>query len=382
MGKSIGSGLGLGNIFEGSIEGQGVQQRSIQTEGQRELLDALTSLLVPQVGQGVTPFQGTRPGEVPFGPLQQQALGLAGGFGPGISAGLSAFGQFDPSQGQGFLDQAQGAVQQGLAFDPTQNILDALRPGQQLAQRNFERNTVPFLAERFGATSGASGSLNRALAEAGVDLSLGLGAQAAPFLGQAALNQPGIQFQGANLFSQLSQGPGALAQQGLQLGSQGLGQLAGLGGLQQGLPIGQARAEQARFTEAQPFANPFLAQFGPLALGTPAIENIAFQGFREPSLFEQVAPIAGGALAASDERLKEDIEPIDNALEKIDKLDGKTYHFKAKPIGKMNAGLIAQDIEEILPEAVVEVEGVKYVDYNAVIGLLVNAVKELKRKVG
>lgn len=382
MGGALGAGLGLGNIFEGSIEGQRVQQAETLTGGQRGLLDAITSLLIPQVGRGVTPFQGLRPSEVPFGPLQQQAFGMAGGLGPGIGAGLGAFGQFDPSQGQQFLDQAGQALTAGLGADPTQDILAAFEPSRQLARRGFQQQTVPNLLERFGATSGASGALNRALAEAGAGLELGLSAQTAPFIGGAALQQPGLQFQGAQLGGQLAGVPGQLGQQGLQLGGQGLQQLLGIGGLQQRLPIGQAAAQQQRFLEAQPQFNPFLSQFGPLALRTPAIENIAFQGFREPSIFEQVAPVAGAAIgAASDRRLKENIKSIDNALDKIEKLDGKTYHFKIKPDVEQ-AGLIAQDIERVLPEAVIEKDGIKYVDYNAVIGLLVNAVKELDRKVG
>lgn len=284
-------------VFEGSVEGQGTQQLSTLSGGQSGILDAIIGLLGPQIGQGITPFQGTRPGEVPFGPLQQQAFGLAGGLGQGIGAGLQGFGQFDPSQGQNFLGQAGGALQRGLGFDPTQNILDAFEPSRQLATRGFQQDVVPDLLERFGATSGRSGPLNQALSEAGANLQLGLSAQTAPFIGQAALNQPGVQFQGAQLGGQLAGIPGQLAGQGANLGIQGLQQLLGIGGQQQQLAIGQAGAEQARFAEAQPFSNPFLNLLGP-ALGTQAFENVVFQGFREPSLFEKFGPTAGAFAGA------------------------------------------------------------------------------------
>lgn len=271
----------MSDIFGGGGGGAEVQQVPTLTGGQRELLDALTSLLTPQVGRGITPFQGIRPGEVPFGPLQQQGFGLAGGLAPGIGAGLDLFGQtlgqFDPTQGQGFLGQAQGALQQGLGFDPTQDILRAFEPSRRLAMRGFEQDIVPGLLERFGATSGPSGPLNRALAEAGAGLELGLSAQTAPYIGQAALQQPGLQFAGAGLGGQLAGVPGQLAQQGAQLGGMStdlLSQLFNIGGLQQQLPRGVAGAEQARFMEAQPYANPFLTQFGPLALGTQAFQNV------------------------------------------------------------------------------------------------------------
>ncbi len=279
----------MGDFFGGGGDSGGggfdATQVTTQTGGQRELLDLLTSFLSGQFQggqlQGITPFQGTRPGEVPFSPLQQQGFGLAGGLTPAIGAGINLFGQalnqFDPAQGQQFLGQAGQAVQAGLDFDPTQNILDALEPGRQLALSTFQQDIVPNLLERFGATSGASGALNKALSEAGANLSLGLGAQAAPFLGAAALQQPGVQFQGAGLAGNLAQLPGVLAQQGTRLGAQGvdlLSQLINIGGLQRTLPQGVAGAEQARFLEGQPQANPFLAQFGPLALGTQAFTTV------------------------------------------------------------------------------------------------------------
>ncbi len=286
----------MGDFLEPT--GGGTQAVSTLAPGQENLLAALTNLLIPQVGQGVTPFQGTRPGEVPFGPLQQQAFGLAGGLAPGIGAGLDLFGQsisgFDPSQGQGFLGQAQGALQQGLGFNPTQDILQAFEPSRRLAMRGFEQDIVPNLLERFGATSGPSGPLNKALAEAGAGLQLGLSAQTAPFIGQAALQQPGLQFAGAGLGGQLAGVPGQLAQQGAQLGGMGaglLGQLFNIGGLQQQLPQGIAGAEQARFLEAQPFANPFLAQFLGPALGTQA--RTAFQKPSGPSPLSQIAGLFG-----------------------------------------------------------------------------------------
>lgn len=289
----------MGDFFGGG--GTDIEQVPTLTSGQRGLLDAFTSLLTSQVGRGITPFQGIRPGEVPFGPLQQQAFGLAGGLGPGIGAGIDLFGQtlggFDPGRAQGLLGTSEQALQRGLGFDPTQDILSALEPGRQLAQRQFEQETVPFLLERFGATSGPSGALNRALSEAGADLSLGLGAQAAPFLGQAALQQPGIQFQGAGLGGNLAQLPGQLALQGAQLGGIGtdlLSQLFNIGGLQQQLPRGIAGAEQQRFEEAQPFRNPFLTQFGPLALGTQAFQNVGVQ--QPPGLGSSVLPGLGSLL--------------------------------------------------------------------------------------
>ena len=90
----------------------------------------------------------------------------------------------------------------------------------------------------------------------------------------------------------------------------------------------------------------------------------------------------------SDERLKENIQPIEGALSKVGQLRGMTFTYT--PDGKESAGLIAQDVEKVLPSAVTEIElplkqddGEKYkvLQYDQTIGLLVEAIKELTAKV-
>lgn len=84
------------------------------------------------------------------------------------------------------------------------------------------------------------------------------------------------------------------------------------------------------------------------------------------------------AYYASDIRLKSNIKKIDGALDKIDKISGYTFDMD----GKREAGIIAQEIKEVLPEVVGEFEkdGEVYlnVDYPKIIALLIEAIKELK----
>ena len=84
------------------------------------------------------------------------------------------------------------------------------------------------------------------------------------------------------------------------------------------------------------------------------------------------------AYYASDIRLKSNIKKIDGALDKIDKISGYTFDMN----GKREAGIIAQEIKEVLPEVVGEFEkdGEMYlnVDYPKIIALLIEAIKELK----
>ncbi|AOV62352.1 hypothetical protein S420910_164 [Synechococcus phage S-CAM7] len=79
----------------------------------------------------------------------------------------------------------------------------------------------------------------------------------------------------------------------------------------------------------------------------------------------------------SDERLKTNIAKIEDPLEVISHLEGVKFNWIAD--GSDDVGLIAQDVERCLPEAVTEHKDVKSVNYNGVVGLLVESVKELSK---
>jgi hypothetical protein len=95
--------------------------------------------------------------------------------------------------------------------------------------------------------------------------------------------------------------------------------------------------------------------------------------------------------SVSDERLKENIEVIENSVEKIKKLKGVTFIYKKDK--KKGTGLIAQDLQKVLPEAVYttetiadEVNGQKSnehlaIHYGNTVGLLVEAIKELEARI-
>jgi len=87
-----------------------------------------------------------------------------------------------------------------------------------------------------------------------------------------------------------------------------------------------------------------------------------------------------GWVANSDERLKTDLVPIENGLEKVASLRSVIGRYLTDDEDKKRAFLIAQDVEKVLPEAVVTIEetGDMGVNYTEVIPLLVAAIKELK----
>ena len=100
--------------------------------------------------------------------------------------------------------------------------------------------------------------------------------------------------------------------------------------------------------------------------------------------------VAGGNVTAySDERLKTNVNTIDNALDIVDQLRGVSFEWKKS--GEHSIGVIAQEVEKVLPELVVtgeaknpeteEIEEVKSVDYGKITGVLINAIKELRAEV-
>tara|TARA_B100001093_G_C26860261_1_gene1029796 strand:+ start:5742 stop:7040 length:1299 start_codon:yes stop_codon:yes gene_type:complete len=88
----------------------------------------------------------------------------------------------------------------------------------------------------------------------------------------------------------------------------------------------------------------------------------------------------------SDKRLKEDITKINNAIDKVKQLEGITYTLKSD--GNRLTGLIAQDLQKVLPEAVYETETLDEnkenhlaIRYGNTVGLLVEAIKEQQEQI-
>ena len=90
--------------------------------------------------------------------------------------------------------------------------------------------------------------------------------------------------------------------------------------------------------------------------------------------------------SASDIRLKENIETIEDSVEKVKKLRGVTFNYKKD--GSKSTGLIAQELEKVLPEVVYETHDLhdeedkyKAVRYGNIVGLLVEAIKDQQKQI-
>ncbi len=102
----------------------------------------------------------------------------------------------------------------------------------------------------------------------------------------------------------------------------------------------------------------------------------------------------GNVTAYSDARLKTNVNTIDNALDIVDQLRGVSFDWIES--GKHSIGVIAQEVEKVLPELVItqevtdgqteenpnpETKEIKSVDYGKMVGVLINAIKELRAEV-
>ena len=92
--------------------------------------------------------------------------------------------------------------------------------------------------------------------------------------------------------------------------------------------------------------------------------------------------LQGQLYVQSDERLKTDIRPIENALDRIGKLKGVYYHWKDDKKEKQEIGVIAQDVQQQFPELVnTDKNGILSVDYIKLTAILIECVKDLKQQI-
>jgi len=85
----------------------------------------------------------------------------------------------------------------------------------------------------------------------------------------------------------------------------------------------------------------------------------------------------GNVTAYSDEKLKDNIEPIENSIQKLKAIQGVTYNRNDIEGNPRHTGVVAQQVERVLPEVVMtNDDGIKTVAYGNMVGLLIEAIKE------
>ena len=97
--------------------------------------------------------------------------------------------------------------------------------------------------------------------------------------------------------------------------------------------------------------------------------------------FSGDATLAGNLNINSDARLKANIVSLGATLSKLLQIDGKSYTMKKDESEKQKIGLLAQDIEKVFPELVSENNGIKSVNYQGLVPVLINAIKEQEERI-
>jgi len=251
---------------------------SAQTAEQKALLKALIGQIQPELGRGVTPYQGERvPG---IQPLQQQGFDIMQGFMP--NAGqfqdftTQALSQYDPAQGMRAQELGAGALENVLKpFDPSGATEMWEKSWKQPALNMWRDEVMPSIMEkgvRKGGTAD-SGPMKRELARSGEDLTTNLSAQLANLLYSGEQAQMGRQMQGLPEAYRGAMTPTDVLGQKLQIGQYPLNimnQALQVGGQQQQQVGAEHGAAQQEWTEGQAYENPWL-QYLSQALGTQAI---------------------------------------------------------------------------------------------------------------
>jgi hypothetical protein len=119
-----------------------------------------------------------------------------------------------------------------------------------------------------------------------------------------------------------------------------------------------------------------------ITLSVPTVVNSTFYASGNITCAQDIIAYA----SLSDKRLKTDLTKIDNSLSKVNTLNGYEFIFNNDApkhlVNKKSYGLIAQEVEEVLPHAVDQrPSGFKGVDYEKIIPLLVECIKELKSEI-
>jgi hypothetical protein len=125
--------------------------------------------------------------------------------------------------------------------------------------------------------------------------------------------------------------------------------------------------------------------------GTVTSSEEKFRWERDGDFHADGDVIAYSTTTPSDARLKKDVSTIENASEKVAKLRGVEYTWNTgSREGKREIGLIAQEVEAVVPEVVTEralplmtgtAEEYKTVDYERLIALLIESNKEMQNRI-
>jgi len=143
------------------------------------------------------------------------------------------------------------------------------------------------------------------------------------------------------------------------------------------LTIGQYNSVNSTVTGSATAFNPANAAFV-IGKGTgSSAKSDAFVVY-----FNGNATLSGDLTINSDERLKENIQPLGSTLNKLHQIEGKTYSLKKDEKHTPKIGVLAQEVQAVFPELVTEGgDGILSVNYQGLVPVLINAINEQEVKI-
>lgn len=134
-----------------------------------------------------------------------------------------------------------------------------------------------------------------------------------------------------------------------------------------------------RFLRTAPEQDPWL-QLASQFAGLQTMETVGMQGTQGTDYLGLAATLGTAALIGSDWKIKDVHYSIPTGLSVIEQLTVYKYNLKETP-EETEIGIMAQDLKDVVPDAVKEINGILHVKPMAVISLLINAVKGLKSEI-
>ena len=393
-----------------------------KTEPWRPQGDALKTIFG---GAGDLYEQGTYQGDYYAGmnPFTVQGTNALANYGGAGGVGSNIFQSFLNSGNNlmGATDQAYGMAQNFSPYAGAQNQgVDPANLGQYInngvlsdqidaASRDVGRNLNEHILT--GNAAAAAGSGNLGSSRRGVMDAIATRG-AADRIGDISASMRGDAYNQALGMeaNRMSQNAGLQQQAGLQgnqfqlqnaqflngIGQQGANQLLqannlGLNNIQNQITAGNAfqnegqnqiSANQQQFNAPWDLLNRYYGIVGSGNWGGTTTSANPLIGQTIGAVAGSAGQLGGAAMMASDARLKNNIAPIDSALDRLSKLRGVTWNWKEG--GRPAAGVIAQEIQAVL-EGSTRALGrgdMLAVDYAAVNGLAIEAIKELRAHIG
>nr|MBA4168341.1 tail fiber domain-containing protein [Chitinophagaceae bacterium] len=158
-------------------------------------------------------------------------------------------------------------------------------------------------------------------------------------------------------------------------------QATGYTGMGTTAPANRLHVKQTIANKAIEWQHETLTDFWTVGIGTNTLNcRFEFNGV----LRGQISSVDGSFIQGSDRRLKQDIEPMQQLLDKVRQLKPSTYYYKdSRSMAKhRSVGFIAQEIEDIFPELVYEDDGgFKMLNYSAFSVIAIKVIQEQQQQI-